>query len=351
MKKYIAQVLVMILVLSSSVHIESSLVSAKSNPLSGKAGKNITWTYDTKTDTMTFKGKGAFYKTKGTSDTPGYVGSWGVWTDDVEHVVIGEGITVIARESFANTSALKDVKLPSTLTKIGHAAFYSSNLSKINFPKKLKVIGSFAFNDCKKLKQIKLSMGLKKLGEFAFNGTNIKKINVPNSVTYIGNSAFSCDKLKEIKLSKYLNYLGNYVFVGSQLKKIVIPKNIDTLKAGMFCECRFLKEIQLSENIKAIEHEAFAETGIESIIIPENVTTLGYGEDKSATAGLFYGCNNLKLVEFRSLKIVDVYKKTFIDTPKGVVFRVPQGKLEEYTKLFREGGLSEDIVIEESTEW
>ena len=80
-KKYITQMLVFILILSSMVHVNTSNLSAQSNPYWGKAGKNITWTYNTRTKTMTFKGTGAFYKTEGTSDTLGYIGSWGCWTD------------------------------------------------------------------------------------------------------------------------------------------------------------------------------------------------------------------------------------------------------------------------------
>ena len=118
-------------------------------------------------------------------------------------MVIGEGITVIARESFANTSKLMDVKLPSTLTKIGHAAFDSSNLSKINFPKNLKEIAGFAFDDCVNLREIKLNKGLQKIGSHAFCHSGIKSVIVPNSVTYIERSVFTCG-LKDIRLSKNL---------------------------------------------------------------------------------------------------------------------------------------------------
>ena len=88
MKKYITQVLVIMLILSSYVNVTPNVVSAKSNPLWGKAGKNITWTYNTKTNTMTFTGKGPFYKAEGTTEEMGYLGSWAWWIDDVEHIVI-----------------------------------------------------------------------------------------------------------------------------------------------------------------------------------------------------------------------------------------------------------------------
>ena len=128
-------------------------------------------------------------------------------------------------------------------------------------------------------------------------------------------------------------------------------KHYKTIKNEMFYNCSKLKEIKLGKNVESIQYDAFAYSGIESIVIPKNVTTLGYGELKDCSQGMFDGCKKLKLVEFRSKKIDDVYKTTFLNTPKDAVFRVPQGKLEEYTKLFREGGLAEDIVIEESTEW
>ncbi|MDD5949608.1 MAG: leucine-rich repeat domain-containing protein [Lachnospiraceae bacterium] len=350
MKKYIPQILIIMLILSSYINVTPNSVAAKSNPLRGKAGKNITWTYNTKTHTMTFKGKGPFYKTEGTSDTPGYIGSWGCWTDDVEHVVIGEGITVIARESFANTAKLKDVKLPSTLTKIGNSAFAFSSVCKINFPKNLKVIGCFAFCDCVNLKNITLPYGLERIEGLAFSGSESKSLVIPDSVTYIGDGAFG-DKLEKIKLSKNLTYIGEGAIGGSKIKKIVIPQKVKTIKNNMFYECKKLKEVKLGKNVEHIEHEAFAYTAIERIVLPKNVTTLGYGELREYANGMFEGCKKLKLVEFRSKKITDVYKTTFLNTPKDVVFRVPKGKLEEYTKLFREGGLAQDIVIEESTEW
>ena len=116
--------------------------------------------------------------------------------------IIREGVTVIAKEAFADCSNLKSVTLPNTLTDIGEMAFFNCEaLEAITFPFcPLKSIGDYAFSGCSHLKCIVIPRSVKRIGKCAFMlCSSLKSVTLPNSLTYIGESAFDfCFELEEM---------------------------------------------------------------------------------------------------------------------------------------------------------
>ena len=102
---------------------------------SGKCGKNVKWSYDKKTKTVTISGKGAManYGGMNTYAPP--------WSDlDVRKVVIKKGVTTIGDKAFAHCEKLQSVTIPEGVTSLGIEIFFDSStkLGTITLPKSLK---------------------------------------------------------------------------------------------------------------------------------------------------------------------------------------------------------------------
>ncbi|EJK46788.1 hypothetical protein THAOC_34527, partial [Thalassiosira oceanica] len=143
-------------------------------------------------------------------------------------VQFGEGVLqAIGDHAFRNCTALQQVTLPPSVTKLGHGAFrVCTSLTEAKLNHGLKVIGESAFLNCPALQRVTLPASVTKLGSYAFQGcvnlslvhfiegelqvieaytfiscTALRSVTVPSSVTKLGDEAFSyCRNLTEVIL-------------------------------------------------------------------------------------------------------------------------------------------------------
>ena len=113
MKKRLLSLLVSLCLLLSVLPVSASAAS-----YSGSCGKNVS--YSLVNGVMTISGTGAmdgygFYN----SDIP-----WYDYGDQIQSIVIEEGITEVGANTFCWCTNVTSVKLPSTLKKIQANAFY-----------------------------------------------------------------------------------------------------------------------------------------------------------------------------------------------------------------------------------
>lgn len=86
----------------------------------------------------------------------------------LESVYFADGVTTIGRDAFAMDSNLSDVRWPSTLRVIEHAAFYECDLREIVFPDSLQVVGTYSFAYNERLRRIALGPAVSFVGTYAF---------------------------------------------------------------------------------------------------------------------------------------------------------------------------------------
>ena len=98
--------------------------------------------------------------------------AWHAYKDDIESVVIEEGVPNIGAYAFYNCSFLKNVTIPQTVTEIGLDSFSGcTSLEEISIPSSITKIGGSVFANC----------------------SNLKSLYIPDSVTNLGNSiCFLC---------------------------------------------------------------------------------------------------------------------------------------------------------------
>ena len=201
------------------------------------ASAAVTFEYDESTKTLTFSGEGEMdvYTTDVFGDT--YIDpEWRYLREDVEKVIVNEGVTDVGEQAFMSFENLKEVKLASTVEAIGEAAFEEcESLSDILLPEGLKTIGKEAFYNCKSLTSFSIPKNVTELPDYAFRG---------------------CSALKSIDLGN-VSLLGKNVFAYCGFESFEIPKNIKVISECMFFSCGQLKTIDIPEWVEEIGDGAF----------------------------------------------------------------------------------------------
>ncbi len=213
-------------------------VSAK-----GQLSSDVMWEVSPDLKTLTVSGNGEIPNYYGTGQAP-----WEQYRQNIEKIVIENGITKIGNYAFAETKC-KELVLPEGLLSIGDRAFcYSSNLEKVKFPSQLVNIGEGAFESCSKL----------------------ESANIPDSVTYIGQHAFNnCEKLVSVRL----------------------PVGIESIQNGTFSQCLSLKAVKIPDSVKSIGTYAFwLCANLETVVAGAGIKTVGYDA--------FHGMSSLENVYY-----------------------------------------------------
>ena len=106
-------------------------------------------------------------------------------------------------ENRVYSNCVQAVRLGSGVTSIGNYAFYNCHsLASITIPSGVTSIGNYAFNSCYSLASITIPSGVTSIGNYAFQYCySLASITIPSGVTSIGNSAFySCYGMAEYHL-------------------------------------------------------------------------------------------------------------------------------------------------------
>ena len=183
-----------------------------------------------------------------------------------ENVVVpeklgGEDVVEINPEAFYRNNTIKTVKLPSTLTFIGHRAFSECHsLEKITIPSSVTRIGWEAFTGTKWLSDKQKSNPYVVINGILIDmskaGTNI---NIPATVKEI-----SCDIPKNVvsvTLSSSMTQINSGMFYDcTSLKKITIPSSVTSIGDRAFSGCTSLETIEIPETVESMEISCFSGT-------------------------------------------------------------------------------------------
>ena len=249
-------------------------------------------------------------------------------------LTIGNSVTSIGSNAFANCSGLTSIKISGNVTSIGSRAFDNcSRLTSIKIPGSVISIGDEAFYDCSGLTSLIFEDGKKDLSlgddvfyncpietghlgrnicdsnlfsgkksltsltigdsvtsirDYAFQAcSGLTSIKIPESVTSIGDLAFyDCSGLTSLILEdgeKGLS-LGSYVFKNCPIATGHLGRNIET--ESPFSRKESLTSLTIGNSVTSIGASAFFDcSGVTSIEIPESITSIG--------ASAFCGCSGL----------------------------------------------------------
>lgn len=210
--------------------------------------------------------------------------------------IIMTGVETIGDYAFNPSSELKDISIPSTVTKIGNMAFDRSkcptitvdgsntkyrmtsdmlediedkkivwatkNATSYNIPDHIEKIGNNAFYGCTSLTSVTLgaSSNLKTIGDEAFSGCSALTTlgNIPPGLSSIGKSAFmNCEKL-EIDISgTQLTEIPYQAFINCYKLNTEMPATLVTIGASSFKNCRVLTSVTFPATVRSVGSDAF----------------------------------------------------------------------------------------------
>ena len=216
----------------------------------GSCGKTATW--ELHGGCLTISGSGATNNWYVNSKAP-----WSGFSDTIEEVVIGDGITSLGNFAFYQYPELKKVTFANTVTSIGTGAFQGcSKLQQIIFGNGLNSIGDHAFENCISLKEISIPESTTSMGTEVFQGcTGLEKVETG----VLGAGCFSkCNSLKEVTLRNSIKRIPESAFADcTSLERITLPDSVKTIANKAFCNCTSLKKINLPSSLTTFNGEAF----------------------------------------------------------------------------------------------
>ncbi|GEM_PF-1140152 len=114
---------------------------------SGSCGTNVSYSYVESTHTLTISGTGAMTDYDDPSERP-----WNSYVEEIETVIIEDGVTGIGNYAFLGCTGLTTVTIPASVKSIGDSAFnYCTGLTTITIGSGVTYIGFDAFFDCTKV--------------------------------------------------------------------------------------------------------------------------------------------------------------------------------------------------------
>ena len=235
--------------------------------------------------------------------------AWLACSDDIQEIIIENGITSIGAYAFEGCYRLTSIAIPDSITSIGENAFAYCDLASITIPVNVTNIGPRAFNYCDNLININVNSGntaYTSVNGVLFNkpkdtlicyprGKTSTTFTIPNSVTTIGTAAF-----------------GN----NSNLKSIIIPDSVTIIEDSAFSNVENLTSITIPNSVTVIADSVFAYNNkLTSITIPYSVISIG---DLT-----FSFCTNLTTINVDS-------ENTAYMSINGVLFNKSKKKIVAY---------------------
>ena len=155
----------------TNLQIPDSVTSIGSFAVGGSYGETR-WEYNPVEKKLTVTGNGVMgepYVEGSTTEKNASRVPWNRYRDQIEEVVIEEGVENLSTYALHGMTSLTAVTLPSTLEEIGEGSFESCTaLTYICIPDSVKTIGHYAFRYCEGLRSIHIPASVTSIGVRAF---------------------------------------------------------------------------------------------------------------------------------------------------------------------------------------
>ena len=245
--------------------------TAPSQKIEGRCGDNAIYSYDEATRTLMISGTGAMWN--GTNYSR---------LGTVDKIVIGNGITVIGEDAFAQFNGVGSAEISDTVTTIKSNAFHY--LDSITIPKTVRTVETDAFYSVGKV----VVEGDMNNFQYGALGCQVQEVQLKGSAETLGLALAKVhdrDYLS-VTIAKDNNRcrMANGCLVSSDGKTVyyhildsctvTIPDTAVTIKSAAFYN-QVIEEVKLGKNVKTIEPYAFAENPVSKLTTNSKLKKIG----------------------------------------------------------------------------
>ena len=245
--------------------------TAPSQKIEGRCGDNAIYSYDEATRTLTISGTGAMWN--GTNYSR---------LGNVDKIVIGNGITVIGEDAFAQFNGVGSAEISDTVTTIKGNAF--KDLKSITIPKTVRTVETDAFNGVGKV----VVEGDMNNFQYGALGDEVQEVQLKGSAETLGLALAKVQNRDclSVTITKDNNRcrIANGCLVSSDGKtvyyhisdsnKVTIPDTAVTIKSAAFYK-QEIGEVKLGKNVTTIEPYAFAESEVSKLTTNSKLKKIG----------------------------------------------------------------------------
>ena len=249
--------------------------TAPSQKIEGRCGDNAIYSYDKATRTLTISGTGAMWN--GTKYS--HLGT-------VDKIVIGNGITVIGEDAFAQFNSVGSAEISDTVTTIKSNAFHY--LKSITIPKTVRTVETDAFCFLGKV----VVEGDMNNFQYGALGDEVQEVELKGSAETLGLALAKVDD-PTVTIAKdnnrcriangclvssdgktvYYCISGDYTYMSGNYT-VTIPDTVVTIKSAAFYN-QGISEVKLGKNVKTIEPYAFAENPVSKLTTNSKLKKIG----------------------------------------------------------------------------
>lgn len=149
--------------------------------------------------------------------------------------VNGKKIDQIWTSGFEDASGLTGISIPSSIGRLGTAAFEGTGLTNVVIPDTVQQVDPAVFQNCTKLVSVKLPAGLAEIDQYMFaNCISLQYVDMPDSITKINIYAFhNC----------------------TSLTSLALPKNLSSLSVGCFDKCINLQHVVVPTSVVSFPYD------------------------------------------------------------------------------------------------
>lgn len=278
--------------------------------------------------------------------------------ENIEKIVIEDGIKEIGGMNFVNYKNVTEVVLPESIEKIAGGAFIGmTKLETLYYNSKDAVIDpAYQIRDGKvyvvsnftdtKLKTIIFGNNVEKIGERAFFGSvDLKDVILSNSVLEIEKQAFyCCINVKTIYLGNKITKIGEEAFSSCSLESITIPENVTSIGTKAFFNCTNLKK--LTYNAIECEYDGINGSSLAGMAMNCPIENLIIGEKvKKIPNAIFAVLNNLKEVNIPN-SVNYIYTAAFHGCQNLTDVKIGNNVLGINSQAFQNTGIKEITIPE-----